>query len=43
MGWCIDCHREQAHLPNSGLQRSWAALAQKPKPAAGMDCAICHY
>ncbi|MBZ5729109.1 MAG: cytochrome c family protein [Acidobacteriia bacterium] len=43
MGWCLDCHREHAHLAASGVERSLAALAQKPRPAAGLDCASCHY
>jgi Cytochrome c7 and related cytochrome c len=43
MGWCLDCHREHAHLPTASVRRSWLALKQKPEPAAGLDCASCHY
>lgn len=43
MGWCLDCHREHAHLPTVSIRRSLLALKQKPKPAAGLDCASCHY
>jgi hypothetical protein len=43
MGWCLDCHRENAHLPTASIRRSLLALKQKPKPAAGLDCASCHY
>jgi len=43
MGWCLDCHREHAHLPAGDFQRSLLTLSQKPKPAAGLDCASCHY
>jgi hypothetical protein len=43
MGWCLDCHRERAHLPTATLQRSMLALSQKSKAAAGLDCASCHY
>ncbi len=43
MGWCLDCHREEAHLAATGVERSLAALTQRPKPAAGLDCASCHY
>ena len=43
MGWCLDCHRENAHLPAGNIQRSLQALSQRPKPAPGLDCASCHY
>jgi hypothetical protein len=43
MGWCLDCHRQQAHLPVGDIQRSMTALSHQPKPAAGLDCASCHY
>jgi len=43
MGWCIDCHRDNAHVPKSSLQRAALALSDPPKPAAGLDCASCHY
>ena len=43
MGWCLDCHREHAHLPAASIRRSLLALSEKPKPVAGLDCASCHY
>jgi hypothetical protein len=43
MGWCLDCHREHAHLPTASVRRALLALKQKPKPVAGLDCASCHY
>ena len=43
MGWCLDCHREHAHVSTASLRRSWQALGRKPQPAAGLDCASCHY
>jgi hypothetical protein len=43
MGWCLDCHREHANLPTSDFERAMLSLSQTPKPAAGLDCASCHY
>jgi hypothetical protein len=43
MGWCIDCHRDRAHVPGSGFQRAALMLANEPKPASGLDCSSCHY
>jgi hypothetical protein len=43
MGWCIDCHRDNAHLPRNSFQRAALALSEQPKPTAGLDCASCHY
>jgi hypothetical protein len=43
MGWCLECHREQANLPTGDFQRAMLSLSQKPKPGAGLDCASCHY
>src|SRR5437763_4004693 len=43
MGWCLDCHREQAHLPAGNVARSMRSLSHRPQPAAGLDCASCHY
>ena len=43
MGWCLDCHRQHAHLPTASVRRALLALNQKPKPVAGLDCASCHY
>jgi hypothetical protein len=43
MGWCLDCHRQNAHLPNEGILRVAQGLKERPKPTAGLDCASCHY
>jgi hypothetical protein len=43
MGWCLSCHREHANLPTGTFERAALALAEKPKPTAGMDCTSCHY
>ena len=43
MGWCLDCHREHAKVPTRDLQRALVSISQKPPPAAGLDCANCHY
>jgi hypothetical protein len=43
MGFCLDCHRENAHLPNGGFGRAVAGLQERPQPTAGLDCASCHY
>jgi hypothetical protein len=43
MGWCLDCHRDNAHLARSGIARTAAGLRHQPPPAAGLDCASCHY
>ena len=43
MGWCLECHRQHANLPAGDFQRARLSLSQKPKPAAGLDCASCHY
>jgi hypothetical protein len=43
MGWCLDCHRSNGHLPSSGLRRAVQGLDQHPKPVAGLDCGSCHY
>jgi hypothetical protein len=43
MGWCLQCHREQAHMPVGDFARSALSLKQRQKPAAGLDCASCHY
>jgi hypothetical protein len=42
MGWCLDCHRERAHVPGGGLARAAANLAEQPRPTAGLDCVSCH-
>ena len=43
MGWCLQCHREQAHMPVGDFSRAALGLKQRQKPAAGLDCASCHY
>jgi hypothetical protein len=43
MGWCLDCHREHASVPTGGFQRASLHISQRPTPAAGLDCASCHY
>jgi len=43
MGWCLGCHREHAQVPTGDLQRAALSLSQPQKPAAGLDCASCHY
>jgi hypothetical protein len=43
MGWCLECHRTNAHVPTNTFQRVAANIAQRPKPTAGQDCASCHY
>jgi hypothetical protein len=43
MGWCLQCHREHANVPNNDLQRASLSLTQRQKPAAGLDCGSCHY
>jgi len=43
MGWCLQCHREHANLPVGDFERAAVSLKQKQKPAAGLDCASCHY
>jgi Cytochrome c7 and related cytochrome c/Class III cytochrome C family len=43
MGWCLECHREHAKLPTGDFQRALSSLQQRQQPAAGLDCASCHY
>jgi hypothetical protein len=43
MGWCLDCHRDNAHVPATGLQRAALRLSGPPRPAPGLDCGACHY
>ena len=43
MGWCIDCHRDNAHVPKSSVRRAALNLLEEPKPSTGLDCASCHY
>ena len=43
MGWCLDCHRAEAHVPTSSFGRVASNLMRRPKPFAGEDCTSCHY
>jgi hypothetical protein len=43
MGWCLECHREHAHIATNGFQRVMQNIAQRPTPSAGTDCTSCHY
>ena len=43
MGWCLDCHREHAHIPVASLSRAAQSLSSQPVPTAGLDCSSCHY
>jgi len=43
MGWCLQCHREQAKIPTGDFARATLSLSKKQKPVAGLDCASCHY
>ncbi len=43
MGWCLACHRENAHVPTNSFARVATNIAKRPKPFAGQDCTSCHY
>jgi hypothetical protein len=43
MGWCVDCHRQYAHVATTGLARAIQTFSRQPKPSAGLDCISCHY
>jgi hypothetical protein len=43
MGWCLQCHREHAHIPTGGFQRATLSLSKRQRAVAGLDCAGCHY
>jgi hypothetical protein len=43
MGWCLRCHRENAHVETSAFKRVMQNLGDRPAPSAGQDCASCHY
>jgi len=43
MGWCLECHREHAHLPTNDFERAALSIKQRQQPTAGLDCASCHY
>ena len=43
MGWCLGCHRAEAHVPTSTFARVAANVRGRPTPFAGEDCTSCHY
>ena len=43
MGWCLGCHRSEAHVPTSTFARVAANVRNRPTPFAGEDCTSCHY
>ena len=43
MGWCLECHREHAHIATADFQRVTQDLRHQPTPVAGLDCTSCHY
>ena len=43
MGWCLECHREHAHVATGFFERAMQNLTRKPTPAAELDCTSCHY
>jgi Cytochrome c3/Class III cytochrome C family len=43
MGWCLECHREHAHVATDGFRRVMQNLSQKSHPDALLDCTSCHY
>src|SRR5882724_2687756 len=43
MGWCLECHREHAHIATADFQRVMQDLRHQPVPVAGLDCTSCHY
>lgn len=43
MGWCLDCHRERAHVAKAPLERVIQNVSAKSHPVAGLDCTSCHY
>ena len=43
MGWCLGCHRAEAHVPTSSFGARRGEPDRRPTPFAGEDCASCHY
>ena len=43
MGWCLECHRQNAGIPTSSLGRAARRFKQAPPSGPGLDCANCHY
>ena len=43
MGWCLDCHRENAGIPPGSFQRAAQHISKPQGQGPGLDCANCHY
>jgi hypothetical protein len=43
MGWCLDCHRQHAHVATDSFPRMIQNVFQKSRPDALLDCTSCHY
>ena len=43
MGWCLECHREHAHIATADFARVMQGVEHRPMPVAGLDCTSCHY
>jgi|SRR6478735_3410523 len=43
MGWCLQCHRQNAKMPVGDFERAALSLSHRQTPTAGLDCASCHY
>jgi hypothetical protein len=43
MGWCLECHRDNAHVSTNTFKRVATNIVEKQKPFAGQDCTSCHY
>lgn len=43
MGWCLQCHRQNAKMPVGDFERAAMSLSRPQTPTAGLDCASCHY
>src|SRR5215475_2262516 len=43
MGWCLECHREHAHVQTGFFERAVQNFQRKPTPVPELDCTSCHY
>jgi hypothetical protein len=43
MGWCLDCHRERAHVATESVRRVMQNVSRQSHPDALLDCTSCHY
>ena len=43
MGWCIECHREHAHVSVTDWKRVLQNVTHQSTPAPELDCTSCHY